>query len=69
MRRYLARGIGVLIGLPAGPAGAVFGFLIGVLVDQYRQDAPTDAVLDRYLARPSAERSRDAHFCTQQPFW
>lgn len=57
MRRYLARGIGVVIGLPAGPAGAVFGFLIGTLVDQYRRDAPTDAALDRYLARPSAERS------------
>jgi len=59
VRRYLGRGIGAVAGLPAGPGGVIFGFLIGALVDQYVRRAPLDGAFEGYLARPESEGSHD----------
>lgn len=39
MKRYLGRIIGVAVGAFGGPAGLLFGFLAGTLVDQTRRFA------------------------------
>lgn len=57
MRRYLARGVGILIGVPAGPIGIVFGFLVGALVDQYRVGNNQSGRFQRYLGDPRRERN------------
>ncbi|MFW5644112.1 MAG: J domain-containing protein [Alkalispirochaeta sp.] len=57
MRRYLGRGLGAVAGLPAGPGGVLFGFLVGALFDQYLSRAPLDGAFARYLARPEREVS------------
>jgi DnaJ-domain-containing protein 1 len=56
MNRYIGRVFGAVAGLPAGPAGLMFGFLIGSLVDQYRNSRGDDRKLQRYLGRPELER-------------
>jgi hypothetical protein len=57
MRRFLARGIGALIGLPAGPLGVVFGFMVGTLVDQYRATDHPERPFLKYLSDPAGETS------------
>lgn len=57
MRRYLARVIGVFVGVPAGPVGILFGFLIGTLVDQFRRDVSAGTAFERYVTAPHRERS------------
>ena len=58
MKRYLGRGIGLVLGLPAGAGGAAFGFLAGWLVDQFLRDAHGIGSFDRFVAAPETERRR-----------
>ncbi len=59
MKRFVGRGIGVIAGIPAGPAGMLFGFLIGALVDQYGSTTTSVRRLRLYLSRPEGERNDD----------
>ncbi|MEX2444957.1 MAG: DnaJ domain-containing protein [Alkalispirochaeta sp.] len=56
MKRFLGRMIGFTIGAPAGPVGAVFGFLAGWLVDQFRHTVGPWWRLERFLSEPQRER-------------
>lgn len=56
MKRFLGRVIGLGIGALAGPAGAVFGFLVGWLVDQFRHTLGPWWRLERFLLDPRRER-------------
>lgn len=59
MRRFLGRLIGFSIGALAGPVGAIFGFLAGWLVDQFRQTLGPWWRLERFLTEPHRERRWD----------
>jgi DNA-directed RNA polymerase subunit F len=59
MKRYIGRGVGAVAGIPAGPAGIFFGFLMGALYDQYGSSTDGVRQLRRYWARPERERSDD----------
>ncbi|MFW5694051.1 MAG: DnaJ domain-containing protein [Alkalispirochaeta sp.] len=56
MKRFLGRVIGLSIGALAGPVGAVFGFLAGWLVDQFRHALGPWWRVQRFLAYPYQER-------------
>lgn len=59
MRRFLGRIVGFSIGALAGPGGALFGFLAGWLVDQFRRTLGPWWRLEQFLAYPHRERRRD----------
>ena len=59
MTRYLGRVVGVVVGAPAGIVGVGFGFLVGLLVDQFRSASLRTWRLERFLRTPTRERSRD----------
>ncbi len=56
MRPYIGRIAGVAIGALAGPVGALFGFLAGWLVDQFRAFGGSAGRLERFLDHPEGER-------------
>ncbi len=56
MRRFLGRGLGLAIGALAGPMGAVFGFLAGWLVDQFRHALGPWWRVQRFFSTPYRER-------------
>ncbi|MFO8042917.1 MAG: DnaJ domain-containing protein [Alkalispirochaeta sp.] len=59
MRRFLGRIVGFSIGALAGPGGALFGFLAGWLVDQFRHTQGPWWRLEQFLTHPHRERRRD----------
>lgn len=56
MNRFLGRGLGLVIGSLAGPVGAVFGFLAGWLVDQFRHALGPWWRVQRFFSTPYRER-------------
>lgn len=58
MKRYVGRVAGTVVGLLAGPPGALLGLLSGWLVDQYLETVPAGHRFDRFLRKPESERHR-----------
>lgn len=59
IRPFSGRIVGLLLGLLAGPVGAVFGLLIGWMVDQYRSNGVSALRFYRFLTDPRRERNPD----------
>lgn len=57
--RFLGRIVGLAVGALAGPAGALFGLLVGWMVDQYRSSGVSALRVERFLADPAAESNLD----------
>lgn len=57
IRAFSGRIIGLAIGFLAGPAGALFGLLVGWMVDQYRSSGVSVLRIRRFLADPRRERA------------
>lgn len=58
LKRFSGRIAGSALGLLAGPAGLVFGFLAGWLVDQYLTTMTSGQRLERFLRTPHRESHR-----------
>lgn len=59
MKRYLGRLFGLLIGLAAGPLGALFGLMAGWLIDQFMQGLPSGLHFEAFLREPDRVRHAD----------